>query len=488
MTVPSTILPIPVIGWALSIGAAADLLFRGSGGLGPNAVIVVALLVASAAHLSRGLPTTLPDRWLLTALGFALCLMWRDAELVRTLDALAIAAALSLTSLAQRVAPWRGLLRDYAATAARSLGHAAGGAALLVTTDGALRPLDGRRIAGAGPALAGLAIALPVVAVFAGLFASADPVFERFLQQLTSWNPGPLASHAATIALVAWLGAGLLRGWLAEPVLRFHPQRQERPVLSPVTVGIVVGSMTTVFVLFIASQSRQLFGGATLIEATAGLTYAEHARRGFFELVAASGLAIQVLMAADTALAGAGARARANFRALGSLQLILIALVMTSAFHRVGLYISMYGLTVDRLAGMAILVWLAVVTGWFALTVLRGRPERFTFGAAVSGFAVLGALNAVNPEALIARVNTRAAPGRAVDYEYLLELSGDAVPALIASLAERPPGERCEIAGRLRRRWVGKQQEWRNWNRGHAAALREARALTATASSGCPPS
>ena len=37
-------------------------------------------------------------------------------------------------------------------------------------------------------------------------------------------------------------------------------------------------------------QLRYLFGGAALVHVTAGLTYAQYARRGFFELVTVAAL------------------------------------------------------------------------------------------------------------------------------------------------------------------------------------------------------
>ena len=54
---------------------------------------------------------------------------------------------------------------------------------------------------------------------------------------------------------------------------------------------------------------------------------------------------------------------------------------MGSGLHRMRLYQGAYGLTELRLYTMAFMLWLGVVFGWFAWTVLRGHRERFAWGA-----------------------------------------------------------------------------------------------------------
>jgi hypothetical protein len=98
--------------------------------------------------------------------------------------------------------------------------------------------------------------------------------------------------------------------------------------------------------------------------------------------------------------------------------------------------------------------------------VLRGRRGRFAFGAIVAGLVCIAALHALNPHALIARVNLdRAAAGSEYDGTYLRSLSADAVPVLLARLDDLPEDERCLVASRLEERWIGERPGgWRTWN------------------------
>lgn len=58
-------------------------------------------------------------------------------------------------------------------------------------------------------------------------------------------------------------------------------------------MGIPLGATISIFGLFVGIQVRYLFGGHDLITGTVGVTYAEYARRGFFEIVTAAALVIQ---------------------------------------------------------------------------------------------------------------------------------------------------------------------------------------------------
>jgi hypothetical protein len=118
--------------------------------------------------------------------------------------------------------------------------------------------------------------------------------------------------------------------------------------------------------------------------------------------------------------------------------------------------------------------WLAVVFLWFAMTVLTGRRQRFAFGALVAGFLLIIVLQALNPDALIARTNlARAKAGRSFDARYVTQLSADAVPELVAALPDLNPQDRCTVASGILKRWAFPQAaDWRAWNWSRSRAVR----------------
>ena len=261
--------------------------------------------------------------------------------------------------------------------------------------------------------------------------------------------------------------------------------------LGIVEIGIALGLLDLLFFSFVMVQLRYFFGGAALVEATTGLTYAEYARRGFFELVWVAALALPLLLAAHWILQRKNNPAHERvFRVLAGAMLALLVVIMLSAVGRMRLYQSEYGLTELRLYTTAFMGWLAAVFVWFALTVLRGQRERFALGALVAGFLIIGALHAINPDALIVRTNAAHArqSGQAFDAGYVSGLSADAVPALLEELPalspQLSPQQRCAVAASVLARWSpsAANDDWRSWSWSRAAARRITQEQAATLS------
>ncbi|HEV3471241.1 MAG TPA: DUF4173 domain-containing protein [Pyrinomonadaceae bacterium] len=254
-----------------------------------------------------------------------------------------------------------------------------------------------------------------------------------------------------------------------------HPARAGLS-LGIVEVGVALGLLNALFLSFVAVQLRYFFGGARVVLESAGLTYAEYARRGFFELVWVAALVLPLLLAAHWLLRKENPAHERVFRALAGGLLVMLFVIMASALGRMRLYQSEYGQTELRFYTTAFMGWLAAVFVWFALTALRGARERFACGALVAALAVLAALHVVNPDEHIVRTNAAlAGPGRGFDAPYAVSLGADAVPALVETLPELTPHDRARVSLRLLE-WGGRQGgDWRSWNWSRAAARRGVR-------------
>ena len=313
----------------------------------------------------------------------------------------------------------------------------------------------------------GLAIGLPLVLVFGGLFVAADAVFQGLVT--SAFDIGDPLTHLVVAAACAWVAAGLLRTALvpAEPLAA----PRARLSLGVVEACVVLAVLDALFATFVAVQFRSFFGGEAFVEQTTGLTYAAYARRGFFELVVVAALALPLLVGADWLARRESRRDTIIFRALAGLLVALLFVVMASALERMRLYERAYGLTELRLYSTAFMLWLGVICCWFVATVLRGRRSAFAIGVVVSALATVAALNVVNPDGLVARTNV----GRAnLDVRYVTSLSADAVPTLVGRLDRIEPSARRVVAQKLLRRW-GHGHGWRTWSLGRAQAERAVR-------------
>lgn len=467
-------LSIAIVIGALLAGGGGDWLLRAFP-WGINVSLWTSGLLGIALLLVRwfGVPLS-GDGWFLRGpiIVFALLLAWRDSTTLALLNTLTL---LTLLGLAIVYSP-SGRLR------AGGVLMYAGGVlqAGLAATIGPfyvlfvevpwqiLKPRGRGRISLA--IIRGLVIALPLVLVFGGLFAAADPVFAASISNLANWNLEGVLEHGFIIGFWTWIVLGALgQLLLKQPWATVAGPRPALLRLGLIEVSIILGVLNLLFAAFVLIQIRYLFGGEIQLNLSSDLTYAEYARKGFFELVTVAALLLPTLLLAHWLLQPTGGRSLRIFQGLAGGLLVLLVVVMISALQRMRLYQQEYGLTELRLYTSACMGWLALVFGWFAATVLRNRGQPFMTGAFGVGITVL--LNSLNPDALIVRTNAGRAQVRSFDSAYAISLSADAVPAVLAAMPTMKPEQQCGIAARLLRQWDrAAEPDWRTWNWSRAQA------------------
>lgn len=452
---------------ALGLGLLADWLFRADQ---PRAGFALWCLVglASAFILGRREEGVERRRLIGVAAALVALLVLREAPMLYALNGFALFVTLLLVA-------WRALGRPLAELEPRdaliggvaAVVGVAGGAPTLLVRDAQAEALGERIRSGYRPFGIGAVIALPVLLVVAALLASADPLFAGFLDEAGMLLDTSAAEHIGVTLATAWVAAGALRGSLVP--LGVDARRFRKTWDLPMASFLpVLGGLTLLLSAWIGLQVRVLFGGAAYVAATSGVTVAEYARRGFFELVVIAGIVLAVLLVTDDLLARGAAAARRSFRALGTLLVGLVGVLLLSALLRLALYLRFFGLTEDRVLAFAVLWWVAMVLGWFAFTVLRGERLRFARGVLVLSAVWLGAFNAINPERWIVATNLRRAErGTAFDVAYHARLSADAVPALRAAVARLGEPEASALREALAEEWARRNarraDDWREW-------------------------
>jgi len=256
-----------------------------------------------------------------------------------------------------------------------------------------------------------------------------------------------------------WQHAG--RGRTSARALLALPERHR---LGRVEVGIALGLLSTLFALFVVVQIRYLFGGEDAVTSSIDLTYAQYAREGFFQLVVASLLLLPVLAGIDWARKRDVTSSRL-FIGFAITLVVLLFVIMASAWQRLAIYRDAFGLTESRFYAAATLPWLAVALVWFLVSVARRRMEHFLAGAAALAVGVLLALAVLNPDGFIARTNlARLDDGRPFDATYASVLSADAVPTLIERFDTLPAAEQCVLATAIRDHQSEDNSDLRAWN------------------------
>jgi hypothetical protein len=469
---------LAILSVALAYGLAAEALSLTVPGRLDVALGLGTLLLAGGFLVQRGL-FPVPAGTELLSLPFALfvvALIWRDSPTLFALNLLGLVLVGALVSPAVRAAGWLAAgITDYPRGAAQLAGAAAAGAAPLLLRDIDWRALPDRGLLRhARGTLVGLAAAAPVAALFGGLLMDADPVFDRLLSGVFTAELERVGKHAIGALVWGWMAAGTLRMFFLDGRGREARRVPSRGRFGLTEVGTALGVLDLLFLAFVLVQLRYLFAGGEVVRSVTGLSYAEYARQGFFQLVAVAGLSLPVLLFSDWALGRRDPAALRRFRVLAAVMLVLLDVMLASALWRMRLYTAEYGLTELRFYTTAFMGWLVLVFGWFAATVLRGRPRRFGPGAVAAALLVLAALNLMNPDALIARSDLLRAPsaGRPVDAYYVARLSADAVPTIRRLLPVLGSADRCAVAHALVERWAPELSRLERWNISVAALAR----------------
>jgi hypothetical protein len=324
-----------------------------------------------------------------------------------------------------------------------------------------------RRPAGGSPPVrivATVAVSLALLVVFGGLFASADDAFAGVLGSvIPTVDVGTVARWVFVLAVATPLlaGAAYLR---AAPADLSKLDRTEGRKVNRIEWAVPLGLLVLLFAGFVAVQLTVLFGGNRHVRNTDGLTYADYARGGFWQLSFVTALTLIVLAGAARWAPRTTTLDRVLLRSILGTLATLSLVVVASALLRIHVYTDTYGLTRLRLLVACCEGWLGLVLVMVLVAGVWIRAPWLPRAAIAAGVLALLALAAANPDALIAGHNLRQS--RTVDVDYLGGLSPDAVP----EIAKYAHGEtKACVLTRIEETMDG-HDEWRQWNLGRERA------------------
>jgi hypothetical protein len=263
-----------------------------------------------------------------------------------------------------------------------------------------------------------LAVTVPVLGLVVVLLASADPVFASFLTP--DVDAGMPLGHIV-LAVVMALPVLVLAG-AAGRTLRDTPPTGGFGVAE---VAVMLGLTALVLGLFVTSQLVALTDAGERLVTSAGLTPAEYARSGFFQLCWASGLLLGFLVIVR-ALASREALAHGVARCLGAVVPVLTLGLVAVSLRRMALYDRAFGLTMLRLWVVGAALWMGVVLVMTAVrNARRGGGSWVMAGATVAAAVLVVGADLANPEAFVVRHNLARADAADVDLAVAIDADGD---------------------------------------------------------------
>lgn len=261
-----------------------------------------------------------------------------------------------------------------------------------------------------GAVFGGLLLSVPILFVVLPLLASADDNFGRLVLELPEKISGDIWSFLVravfslpVTAYLFGLGYGCIYKRKTDRIQREAVRKTGEGVriVSDTAVNTALMTVSACYGLFMALQAQYLFSAFAGIRPET-YTYAEYARKGFFELCLVAVVNLAVLLMANLFTRTKREESR-WLRCLNLLLSVLTLLLISTAMSKMILYISAYGLTEKRITTMVFMAWLAIVFVLWCACQRRKLPMIRT--AVMSGSAFYVMLCVLPLERIVTAIN-----------------------------------------------------------------------------------
>ncbi len=249
----------------------------------------------------------------------------------------------------------------------------------------------------------GLCGAVALVSILLPVLASADALFAASLEAL-NWDISALrfgdGLQRLFWALVFTPFVFSLLYALAHPRLLCPPEEKKDLQVDALGFVLALVAVDGLYVAFLAVQSAGLFGGPEYVESL-GVSYADWARSGFFQMVGVTVVNLTLTLA-SLCLSRREGRAWRVLRRLCALLAGESLVLLASAAWKMTLYVSAYGLSFKRCMtywGMGMMA-LFLLAGLWKAKQPNFRFCKWAFPVAMAGWLII---NCVPVDYLVAK-------------------------------------------------------------------------------------
>lgn len=313
----------------------------------------------------------------------------------------------------------------------------------------------------------GLLLSLPLLLIVIRLLSSADAQFNRLVSGLPDLFEQVNLLEGTFRTIVVLLYTFGFFGFLQVLKNRLEPvnipQWNGKPRFwDPVIVTTLLIMINAVYVLFVAIQFQYFFSGT--LQST--FTFAEYARRGFFELMAVTMINLTVLIGTLSFSKETGKAMKLFINIMLTLLVAVSGVMLVSAFIRLSLYESAYGFTLARVLPHSFMIFLGVI---FTYTLVKIWIERLSLIRfyLISSLLFYTLLNMVNIDQFIVDQNLqRYKETGKIDIYYLDSLSYIGLTGLLDLYESDPdvPGLEKMLLEKKKYIYTDTGQSWQSYN------------------------
>lgn len=281
-----------------------------------------------------------------------------------------------------------------------------------------------------GKAFVGIGLAIPVLFVIVPLLIASDDAFSGMMDNIFGdiFDNIFEANFGVAIAIFLVTYAFSLKN---RRVKRVGDGRVSG--LENVYVVSFLSVINLCYLLYLFSQLAYFFSAFKGFLPNGDITYAEYARKGFFEMCAIAVINLLIVSMTLIFAKTKDGKVYNTVKFLLTFMTVFTLIIISTAISKMVLYISEYGMTVLRITTGSFMVFLAIV---FLSVLLRIFFKEINIAktAIITAGCILIALGTVNVNAVCAQYNYESYLSKrldSIDVNALYELGDEGIPYIV---------------------------------------------------------
>lgn len=277
----------------------------------------------------------------------------------------------------------------------------------------------------------GIAISLPILFVVLNLLISADSQFERLMGGIPQWFQVINAERTIRLIIILFLTAaffGFMQILFKKHMNVNKQQLNGQPFqVDGVTTITVLVIINAVYLLFTVVQFSYFFSGTL----QADFTFAEYARKGFFELLFVTLINLSITVIVLTFVNRATSFMRKVTQIMLTILVLASSVMLCSAFLRLSMYEDAYGFTFIRVLVHSFMIFLVIIFTYTLVKIWVDKLSLFHFYF-ITSLIYYTAITIIDLDKIVVKENMhRYETSGKIDVHYLNNLSYTGVIGLI---------------------------------------------------------
>lgn len=313
--------------------------------------------------------------------------------------------------------------------------------------------------------LLGVVISIPFLFIILNLLSAADAQFGRIitsLPHLLSFR-GDYIFRLVIVLVFTCSFFGFMQVLLQSKFQIVDRKGSDKAfVLDGIITLTVLLLIDIVYVLFVVVQFKYFFSGSL----GDGYTYAEYARRGFFELLFVTMINLTITTGVIYFTNNVPGFLKKAIQLALTILVLSSGVLLTSAFMRMKMYEDAYGFTFLRVLVHSFMIFLIVIFAYTLVKIWLEKLSLFHFYF-IAALIYYSGINIVNVDKIVIDQNiARFEETGKIDIGYLSDLSSSGVLGLIQLYEKNPdiPGLKDLLQQRKAESEQMKNNSWLSYN------------------------